>query len=141
VLNRPVPDPFLAATSWHVEDPVDRAALRLSCDAIIGEHDFAAFCRAPRRPARPASTVRTVLDARWKDLGEGVLRFEVEASAFCHQMVRSLVGTMVDMATGRKRPGDMAAILRGRDRSAAGRIAPPHGLCLWDVAYEGRSSG
>ena len=79
--------------------------------------------------------VRRVVDARWLDLGDGLLRFDIEASSFCHQMVRSVVGTMVEMGMGRRPPGEMSGILRARDRSQAGHIAPPHGLCLWEVTY------
>jgi tRNA pseudouridine38-40 synthase len=50
-------------------------------------------------------------------------------------MVRAIVGTLVDVGTGKKRPGDLMAILRSRDRAHAGQLAPPHGLCLWDVGY------
>lgn len=137
VLNRPVADPFLSATSWWVEEPLDVAALRLGCDPLIGAHDFAAFCRRPKVPAggEPASLVRRVLDARWRDLGDGLLRFDIEAGSFCHQMVRSVVGTLVEMGTGRKRAGDMRSILDSGDRSRAGQLAPPHGLCLWEVLY------
>jgi tRNA pseudouridine38-40 synthase len=134
VLNRPVPDPFLAATSWHVPEPLDLAALRLACDPIIGEHDFASFCRVPRR-VPDASLVRRVDDARWHDLGQGVLRFDIDASSFCQQMVRALVGTMVPMGAGRRRAGEMAAVLRARSRASASRIAPARGLCLWEVVY------
>ena len=99
VLNRPVPDPFLAGTSWHVPRPLELPLLRLGCDGLIGEHDFTSFCRKPPPLAsgEPRSLVRRVVDARWHDLGDGVLRFDVEASAFCHQMVRSIVGTLVAM--------------------------------------------
>jgi len=139
VLNREVVDPFLAATSWHVADPLAISALRLCCDPIIGEHDFSSFCRAPKRdPA--ASLWRRVDDARWIELGDGLLRFEVEASSFCHQMVRSLVGTMVEVGRGRRAAGDLAGILRARQRFLAGHIAPPHGLCLWSVTYPGFDS-
>ena len=134
VLNRTAPDPFLARTSWHVPTPLDLTAMRLACDPLIGEHDFASFCRAPRR-VPDASLVREVLDAGWHDLGDGVLRFDVTARAFCHQMVRALVGTMVAMGLGRRRPGDMSAIMRARSRAAAVDLAPPHGLCLWEVVY------
>lgn len=136
VLNRPVPDPFLARTAWHVEEPLDLSVLRLACDPIIGEHDFSSFCRMPRR-IPDASLVRRVYDARWLDLGDGLLRFDIGASSFCQQMVRALVGTMVPMGAGRRRPGEMAAILRGRHRGLADRVAPPHGLCLWEVVYPG----
>jgi tRNA pseudouridine38-40 synthase len=134
VLNRPVADPFLAATSWHVPDPLDRRVLDLTCDAIIGDHDFTSFCRAPKG-VKDYSMVRNVVDARWTDAGDGLVRFDVEASSFCHQMVRSLVGTMVEMGRGHKTAGEMAAILRARSRAAAGDLAPPHGLCLWEVVY------
>jgi tRNA pseudouridine38-40 synthase len=134
VLNRPVPDPFLAATSWHVPDPLDLAALRLACDPVIGEHDFSSFCRVPRR-IPDASLVRLVHDARWHDLGDGVLRFDIGASSFCQQMVRALVGTMVAMGAGRKRAGEMAGVLRARSRVGSERLAPARGLCLWEVVY------
>ncbi|MDP8954274.1 MAG: tRNA pseudouridine(38-40) synthase TruA [Actinomycetota bacterium] len=138
VLNRPVPDPFLAATSWWVERPLDLAAMRLACDPMIGEHDFAAFCRRPKpAPGLDApSMVRRVLDARWHDLGDGVLRFDVEASSFCHQMVRSVVGTLVEMGTGRTTAGEMRAIIASGERARSGQLAPPHGLCLWEVRYD-----
>jgi tRNA pseudouridine38-40 synthase len=136
VLNRPVPDPFLATTTWHVPQPLDLAVLRLACDPIIGEHDFSSFCRAQRR-IPDASMVRLVYDARWVDAGEGLVRFDIEASSFCQQMVRALVGTMVPMGLGKQRPGEMAGILRARDRSAANRVAPARGLCLWEVLYPG----
>jgi len=136
VLNRPVPDPFLAATTWHVERPLSLYALVLGCDPLIGEHDFSAFCRRPKpKDASDVSLVRRVTEARWCDDGDGLLRFEIEASSFCHQMVRSVVGTLVGMGLGRRRPGDMAAILRSRDRRYAGDLAPPHGLILWEVRY------
>jgi tRNA pseudouridine38-40 synthase len=138
VLNRAAPDPFLAGTAWHVDSPLDLRSMQLACDPLIGEHDFAAFCR---RPVPEASLVRRVLDARWLDLGDGVLRFDIEASAFCHQMVRSIVGLMVAVGTGRKRAGDVAGILREGERAKAGGPAPPHGLCLWEVRYENGRSG
>jgi tRNA pseudouridine38-40 synthase len=134
VLNREVPDPFLAATTWHVPEPIDRGALALSCDPIIGEHDFTSFCRVPRGTTGYSMT-RRVIDARWTDAGGDLVWFEIESSSFCHQMVRAIVGTMVAIGRGRRKAGEMAGILRARDRAAAGDLAPPHALCLWDVRY------
>ena len=137
VLNRPLPDPFLAATTWHVAVPLDLELLTLACDPFLGEHDFSAFCRRPKASAGdgPASLVRRVRRAGWTDLGEGVLRFEIEATAFCHQMVRSIVGTVVAAGHAQLRAGDIRGILRSGDRAAAAPIAPPEGLCLWAVGY------
>ena len=134
VLNAPVPDPFSAHLAWHVATPLDRDLLTLACDPFLGEHDFSAFCRRPKGEDE-ASLVRQVLSAAWTDLGDGHLRFEIEATAFCHQMVRSIVGTVVAAGGGSPRAGDIRAILASRDRSEAAPVAPPHGLCLWQVAY------
>lgn len=137
ILNRPIPDPFLARTAWHVTVPLDPDLLVLACDPFLGEHDFSAFCRRPKvaQGEEPASLVRRVLAARWTDLGEGVLRFEITATAFCHQMVRSIVGTIVSAGHGQVKAGQIRGILASGDRANAAPIAPPHGLCLWHVEY------
>src|SRR5262249_50047236 len=137
VLNRPVPDPFLARTSWHVAEPLDLAALRLGADPLVGEHDFTSFCRAPRVPegAPPATLVRRVTEVGWESHREGVLRFEIRATAFCHRVGRSIVGLLVDGGGGGRGAGDVLGVLRARDRSGVGTIAPPYGLCLWEVGY------
>jgi len=143
IVNRDDPDPFSAETTWHVERPLSLTALRLASDALVGEHDFSSFCRRPK--GDPGATlVRRVLDTTWHDMGNheppgsyrhGVLQFEITGTAFCHQMVRSIVGTLVEVGAGRRRPSDVLNILRARDRAAAGQVAPPHGLCLWEVGY------
>jgi tRNA pseudouridine38-40 synthase len=132
IVNRPVPDPFLARYAWWVPMPVDIHALRLGADPFVGEHDFAAFCR---KGPEGSTTTRRVFESHWHDLGGGVLRYEIRAAAFCWQMVRAIVGTLVDVGAGKKRPGDLMAIMRGKDRVNAGRLAPPEGLCLWHVGY------
>lgn len=131
VVNRPVPDPFLDRYAWWVAQPLELHALRLAADPFVGEHDFASFCRRQEG----TSLTRRVLLSRWSEQGDGVLRYEVRANAFCWQMVRSIVGTMVDVGLGKRRPGDVLAIVRARDRAAAGQLAPPEGLCLWEVGY------
>ena len=62
-----------------------------------------------------------------------MLRYEIRANAFCWQMVRAIVGTLVDVGVGRRRPGEMTGALRALDRAAVGNLAPPSGLCLWEV--------
>jgi tRNA pseudouridine38-40 synthase len=133
IVNRPEPDPFLARYAWWVPEPLDLARLRLAADPFVGEHDFASFCR---KGAESSTTVRRVLDSSWlDDDGSGVLTYEIRATAFCWQMVRAIVGTMIDAATDRLRPGDIMNILRAGNRQAAGRVAPPQGLSLQQVGY------
>ena len=137
IVNRPVPDPFLHAQSWHVALPLDLDLLRLGCDPFIGMHDFSAFCRKVKVPEgeRVPSLVRRVSDARWVDEGDGLLRFWIEANSFCRQMVRSIVGTMVDVGLGEITAGDIHRIIESGDRRQAGDVAPPDGLVLWEVSY------
>ena len=132
IVNRSSADPFLARYAWWVAEPLDVTLLRLAADVFVGEHDFASFCR---KGPEGSSTVRRVLASRWRDEGEGVLRFEIRSSSFCWQMVRAIVGTLVEVGNGKRRPGDLMAVLRAADRAGAGQLAPPHGLCLWDVEY------
>lgn len=133
VLNRPEPDPFRARYAWWVETPLDFAPMRMAADPLIGEHDFASFCRRSSNPG--ATTIRRVLTSHWIDLGDGEYRYDITATAFCWQMVRSVVGTLVDVGLGRLTAGDVRAILASHNREAAGQVAPPHGLSLWEVGY------
>jgi tRNA pseudouridine38-40 synthase len=132
VLNCPVTDPFRDRFVWWVPEPLDLRALRLAADPFVGEHDFAAFCR---KGPEGSSLMRRVFESRWVDEGDGMLRYEIRANAFCWQMVRAVVGTLVEVGAGKRRPGDIMGVLRSRDRQAAGQLAPPRGLCLWDVGY------
>lgn len=141
VLNADEHDPFLADRAWHVKQPLNLWAMQLACDPLIGEHDFSAFCRRPKpaEGATPPSMRRRVLQATWRQVSNdhsGLLRFEIRANAFCHQMVRSIVGTLVDVGLGRLHAGDIRPIMLGGSRQAAGQVAPPHGLVLWEVGYE-----
>lgn len=148
VLNRPVPDPFLARTAWWVPEPLDRRALDEACIPLLGEHDFSSFCRRPRG-RDDLSLVRHLTDAHWASGdpggevaagpdgagGEGVLDLWLTASAFCHQMVRSITGLLVEVGRGRRTPADVTAALAAADRSTVPTLAPPHGLTLWRVGY------
>ena len=126
-----MPDPFIHHQAWQVDADLDLRSMQAACDPLIGEHDFTSFCRS--HPG--GCNVRRVLDLSWEDADDGLLQFEIEASSFCQQMVRSVVGTMVDMGRGRRRAGEMTSILRAQSRSAAGQPAPAHGLTLWSVRY------
>jgi tRNA pseudouridine38-40 synthase len=128
------PDPLRRGAVWHLETPVELAAMRLAADALLGEHDFASFCRRP--PDRPEGPIsRRVTEAGFELPGEGLVRFVIEADAFCHQMVRSIVGALVAVGVGRLRPSDLVALLAAADRQGAPSPAPPGGLCLVAVRY------
>ena len=141
VWNDPAPNPLLAATSWHVPQPLDLTAMRAALPALRGEHDFASFCRRPKVPDHfpSPSLVRVLHDLSWRRIDESpLLRFEITGSSFCHQMVRSIVGTTVEVGLGRIEAAAIPAILAAKDRSVAGAVAPPTGLVLWHVGYDGR---
>ncbi|MET0421053.1 MAG: tRNA pseudouridine(38-40) synthase TruA [Acidimicrobiia bacterium] len=132
IVNRPVADPFLARTAWWVPEPLDLKLLRLGADPFLGTHDFTSFCR---RGPEGSTTVRRVFDSSWHDLGDGVLRYDIRASAFCWRMVRSIVGTLANVGLGKITPGEVLQILRACDRELVRDVAPARGLCLWDVGY------
>ena len=132
ILNRAAPDPFLAKTSWHYETPLDIEPMGEGLSHLIGEHDFAAFCRK----SGDRSTVRRLDSATWIDCGDGLLACDISASSFCHQMVRSIVALSVEIGRGRVAPDLVLEILESKDRQRAKGAAPPHGLTLVAVSYE-----
>ncbi len=101
-------DPLLRHSSWHVPGELDLAAMRIGADALLGEHDFAAFCRQPQGETG-ADRAPGALDraGRQRPGDDRLWIFEIEANAFCHQMVRSLVGTLVAVGQGRIRAGEL----------------------------------
>ena len=142
ILNRPDADPFTTSRAWHVSDALDLEAMGAATAHLVGEHDFSSFCR--QRPPLPdgtaATMVRRITGASWRRFADNLsgvelLEFEVSASAFCHQMVRSVVGTLADVGRGRLAAGSIPGILAACDRQAAGEPAPPGGLTFWSVAY------
>ncbi|MGI8407083.1 MAG: tRNA pseudouridine(38-40) synthase TruA [Actinomycetota bacterium] len=132
ILNRPLPDPFLARTSWHVPARLDLVQMNESAGHLLGERDFSSFGRL----SDPAvSAVRTLFELKIWRAGALVL-VKARASAFLQQMVRSLVGTLALAGQGRRSPDDVLAMLAARDRSSTGPVAPPEGLCLVAVEYD-----
>ena len=127
------PDPFTARYHWHRPGTYRVAEMRRAARALRGEHDFASFCRAPRHGG---STVRRLDALTVRPTGEG-LEFRARAGGFLHQMVRSLVGTLVAVGEGKLGADEMPASLAARSRRAAGPVAPPLGLTLVRVLYGG----
>jgi tRNA pseudouridine38-40 synthase len=110
---------------------LDLAAMNEAAQAFLGEHDFAAFCR--RRPG--ATTTRTLRVLTWRRDGDGTAVATVTADAFCHNMVRALVGALLAVGEGRRPPGWPAQVLTAAARDPSVRVVAPHGLCLDEVGY------
>lgn len=127
--------PFRRRWEWSVMQPLARQALDECARVLLGEHVFRAF--AVRGTAPDDDDHRcTILHAAWRDRRHGVA-FEIEANRFLHHMVRFLVGTMVDVAKGRRPRGDMAALLDAPDNTRTSPPAPAHALFLDAVRYPG----
>ena len=137
VLTERVPSPFEAAISLFWPHRVDRSALASCADALLGTHDFTAFTPTQTEHVR---FERDILRAEWHEkpavLGHGtVLELWIEADAFMRNMVRVLVGTMLEVASGRRTLEDFRSLLEGAPRERAGDTARPHGLHLASVHY------
>jgi tRNA pseudouridine38-40 synthase len=120
---------------WHPRI-LDAAAMDAAGSELVGEHDFAAYCR-PRtgRDGQRQSTVRHLQRLRVQRRPDGLVVADVEADAFCHNMVRALVGALLAVGEGRRAPGWPAEVLAARRRDSAVQVAPPHGLTLEEVRY------
>lgn len=128
------PDPLRRDRVWHLRGRLEVRSMRLAADALIGEHDFSSFCRRPKG-RDDASLIRTVRRIEILEPAPGELEVVVEADAFCHQMVRSIVGLLAAVGEGRVRAGEVRGILAARTRRAVPRVAPPQGLVLEAVDY------
>ncbi|MDT0346119.1 tRNA pseudouridine(38-40) synthase TruA [Streptomyces litchfieldiae] len=124
-------DPLLRGhVLWH-NWPLDVAAMNEASELLLGEHDFAAFCK--RREG--ATTIRALRELRWERRPDGIVEGTVRADAFCHNMVRSLVGALLFVGDGHRPPSWPAAVLGARVRDSAVHVVRPHGLTLEEVAY------
>ena len=135
IFNRKIRDPFLTGRAWFFPRYLDAEAvarMNRAAEYLIGEHDFAAF-QAQGSPV--ATTVRRVTGCEVVRTGDEV-RVTVRADGFLYNMVRIIVGTLVDVGIGRGEPEDIPAVLDSRDRSRAGMTAPPEGLYLSRVFYK-----
>ncbi|MGN6324372.1 tRNA pseudouridine synthase A [Pseudolysinimonas sp.] len=117
-------------TLWHPAD-LDEAAMEATAASLLGLHDFAAFCR----PREGATTIRTLQEFTWRRDDDGVLVARVRADAFCHSMVRALVGSCIAAGEGRLAADRVAALRDAGARSSAFKVVPARGLTLVEVGY------
>jgi len=116
---------------WHIYKPLDDAAMNQAAMALIGSHDFSSFETQPTENDDPICHLQRLAVYRQGDR----LRIEAYADRFLKQMVRSIVGTLVEVGLNKRPPDSLNAVLDTRDRSAAGKTAPPQGLFLMRVDY------
>jgi tRNA pseudouridine38-40 synthase len=145
--------PFLGRYAWTTRADVDPSAVSAGATRLVGTHDFASFASGGEgvpwspRAARPRGTTRTVFVSDCRELAtnfpwhEGqptkVLEVRVVADAFLPRMVRNIVGALVEVGQGRRDPGWISELLAARDRRLGSVVAPPQGLTLWRVGFDG----
>ena len=129
--NPAAADPLRRGDTLWFPRELDVARMNEAARPLVGEHDFAAFCR--RREG--SSTVRNLIRLNWARQPSGEVVAEVVADAFCHNMVRALVGALLAAGDGRRPDGWPGQVLAGRARDPAVHVAPPHALCLEEVRY------
>lgn len=134
LVRSPVLSPLDSWCAVRVRHPVDLVAMGSATAMLVGEHDFTAFALAGGSHRSPR---RRLFAARWLEHGDE-LTFEVEGGGFLRGMVRSLVGTLLEVGRGRRSPADFERLLAGRPRGEAGPTAPPQGLELHQVTYPER---
>ena len=135
IINADLISPFERRFAWHIQRPLEVAPMRDAARALIGEHDFAAFQAAG---GDVKTSVRRVTLSEWTESDQGgrLLTYEIAGNGFLKYMVRSIVGTLVEIGYGRRAVSSVTELLASGERSKAGQTAPPHGLYLVRVDYD-----
>ena len=132
ICNRPVRPALERHYVWFVWEPLDLQKIEEALDLFLGTHDFTSFCSTH---TDSEDHVRTILDVGIQKDDNGMIQFSLEADGFLRYMVRTIVGTLVDVGRGKCTREDVAGILAAEDRKKAGLTAPPQGLFLKEVRY------
>lgn len=131
-----VPPLFMRDFSWYVHGQLDIDAMREAAAYLVGEHDFKSFCMAASAVGKPTCrNVHEISLSREMIMGGDILTIKVVGNAFLHSMVRTIVGTLVMVGRGQRKPEWVREVLEARNRTAAGENAPAAGLVFWRVQY------
>lgn len=117
---------------WHVRFPLDLAPMKKAAQFLVGTYDFSCFCATG---THVKDRVRTITDIEMKTCDDGLIEITVEAQGFLKYMVRNIIGTLVEVGRGKRKPEEMKPIIESRDRNIAGVTAPAYGLFLKEVKY------
>lgn len=132
IWNKPFPDIFRGGFAAHVVKPLELGLMVKAAKAVAGEHDFRAFCVAS---SAGKGCVRNVMAVKLDEPEPGLIRLTIRADSFVHRMVRSLVGTLIDIGLEQLKPDTVAKMLESKEREMAGRTAPANGLTLTKIGY------
>ncbi|MFG6497398.1 tRNA pseudouridine(38-40) synthase TruA [Fictibacillus sp. UD] len=132
LLIRKQPDVFSRNHMFHYPYPLNVEDIKRAAKLFLGTHDFTSFSSAK---SEVADKVRTIFELDAVEEGN-TLVFKIRGSGFLYNMVRIIVGTLLEVGQGKRKPEEISAILEGKDRSLAGKTAPAHGLYLYQVNYE-----
>ncbi|MGI9821788.1 tRNA pseudouridine synthase A [Agromyces sp. Marseille-Q5079] len=126
-------DPLVRRNTVSYPRRLDVEAMDAAAGSLLGLHDFAAYCK----PREGATTIRTLQVYRWRRDADGVLVASLQADAFCHSMVRALIGACVAVGEGRLETSDPVVLMRAAERTSAFKVMPAKGLVLTEVGYPG----
>jgi tRNA pseudouridine38-40 synthase len=132
IWNAPAASPFFTRYAWHLHKPLDIDAMKAAARHLVGMHDFTSFQFRGKEEVNP---VREIKKVYIRQMRKPLVLIEVEAGSFLRNMVRIIVGTLVQVGRHKLEPGQVAEILKKRDRCSAGPTAPAHGLFLKQVKY------
>ena len=130
IVQQPWPSVMDRRNTYHVRNRLDVAAMQRASRFLLGAHNFASF----GKPPQGNNTVREIIEASWSKLGNRLI-FEITANAFLYRMVRNIVGTVLEVGSGRLAPNKIKEILNACDLRRSASPAPAHGLCLVKVSY------
>jgi len=132
ILNRKARSPLAENLAWHIPEPLDFDQMKTASSLFTGMHDFSSFCASGHNIK---DFTRTITESSWSR-ENGYLVYTIRGSGFLYKMVRTIVGTMVEIGLGKRSPDTVPELLTNKNREMAGITAPPFGLYLVSVDYD-----